>query len=207
MSKVARKRKTYSQGSNRQQSVSGSAKSSTPTIVFFTVLACALALFLRRSDVVSNPQLWAEDGSIFMSEADTLGWRALLTTYGGYYHTLLRLIAVALSWLNPLSIPAAYLWVCYVITLVVIAALFSPRINLPHKPWIALAVVLVPHSGEVILNLTNLQWITAIGLILVLLAKDAQSTRQSICDIASTALIGLTGPFSLTFMPLFLLRA
>ena len=171
------------------------------------MLLCGGVVLLRRSDVVSHPQLWAEDGPIFFTGADTIGWRALFMSYSGYYHALPRLIALFFSRVDPLWIPTVYLLSSYTATLLVLAALFSSRIQLPHKPWLALATVLVPHSGEVFLNITNIQWITAIGLILILMAAEAKSALQITFDLTATVLLGLTGPFVLLFWPLFFLRA
>jgi hypothetical protein len=63
--------------------------------------------------------------------------------------------------LDPAWWPAFYNGVSFVIWLAVLARLFSSRLDLPGKPWLALAIIAVPHTGEVFFNITNLQWLTA----------------------------------------------
>jgi hypothetical protein len=85
--------------------------------------------------------------------------------------------------------------------------IFSPRVTLPCKPALALVPALVPHSGEVIGNLTNLQWVAAPVLILLLIARDADTRRRRFTDVLAALLIGLTGVFSTLLAPFFIWRA
>jgi hypothetical protein len=169
--------------------------------------AVLLLLFLRRPESFLHPQLFAEDGPIFYVEADRDPWGSILTPYAGYLHLAARLVAALCSWLHPLWVPAAYLSVCTGAVLALSLALFSRRVNLPHPGLFALGVVLVPHSGEVFDNLTNLQWITALGLIVLLLARDPEGPAQWLLDLAYAAVIGLSGVFSVLLAPLFAARA
>src|SRR5208337_2367179 len=47
---------------------------------------------LRRPDMLMVAQPWAEDCSIFISQALFLGPAAFLRTYNGYYHLVPRLV-------------------------------------------------------------------------------------------------------------------
>lgn len=172
-----------------------------------TCLVLLLVLFSRRPEMFMNPQLWAEDGAIFFVQADQYGARALIMPYGGYHHLLLRLIAAAVSPFNAAVLPAGYFCVSLTITIILAAAFFSPRIDLSFRPACVLALGLIPHTGEVFGNLTNLQWLAALGLVWLLLARDATGTRQQICDSLVALGLGLTGVFSVLFAPLFLRRA
>ncbi len=66
---------------------------------------------------------------------------------------------------------------------------------------------MLPHTGEVFGNLTNLQWLAALGLVWLLLASDATRPWQHIGDMLTVTVLGLTGVFSVLFTPLFLYRA
>ncbi|MDP3073385.1 MAG: hypothetical protein Q8N18_24045 [Opitutaceae bacterium] len=176
----------------------------------FTLTALAgfaLLLFLRKPHTLTTPQLWAEDGSIFLMQADQLGTGAFTTPYMGYLHTLPRLIAaIAPRLLDPAWWPAFYNGVAFTIWLLVIARLFSPRLELPGKPWLALAFLAVPHSGEVMGSITNLQWITAFALLLQPLMAAPRTGLERLGDRAVLAVLALTGPFSILFAPLFAWR-
>jgi hypothetical protein len=169
--------------------------------------AFLLVLFARRPEMFLNPQLWAEDGPIFFVQADEFGARALTFSWAGYHNFLLRLIAAASSPLNAHLVPAAYVGISLLVLLAIVLALFSPRFDLPARPACALALALIPHTGEAIGNLTNLQWVCGLGLVWLLLARDASTMRQYVTDGVIALVLGLTGPFSILFAPLFAWRA
>ena len=172
-----------------------------------TAAAALLVLFLRRPESFLNPQLFAEDSRVFFLDAARNPWGSLTAPYAGYMHLFARLVAALCSHLDMLLIPAAYFAVSIAAVAALVLALFSRRVDLPH-PWLfALGVVLVPHTGEVFDNLTNLQWITALGLVVLLLARDPASPAQWAVDFAYAAVISLSGVFSIVLAPLFAARA
>ncbi|MFH0992285.1 MAG: hypothetical protein V1799_19970 [bacterium] len=177
--------------------------------IAFIVLAI-LILIARKPDCLSNPQLWAEDGPVFFAQQYELGAGAIFIDYANYLHIVPRLIALlADTFFSYANIPAVYNYTSLFITIIVIAHCFSPRLQLPLKPLLALSIVLVPQSlNEVFLNITNLQWILCILLLLSLL-KDAPNkkygnyTLQVISDITIITFAGLTGPFLILMFPFF----
>jgi hypothetical protein len=182
--------------------------SASPRAVLLLLAGFALLLFLRKPHALLTPQLWAEDGSIFLVQNDQLGLAALVEPYAGYLHTLPRLIALAASvTCDPAWWPAFYNVGTFLIWIAVVARLFSPRLDLPGKPWLALALIAVPHTGEVFGHITNLQWMTALVLVQQLLVAAPRTTREWIGDLLILAFVALTGPFALIFLPLFVLRS
>ncbi len=169
--------------------------------------ALALLLFLRKPFALTTPQLWAEDGTIFLVQAEQLGAQAFTTPYMGYLHTLPRVIAwLAPEALDPAWWPLFYNSTAFVIWLLVLAWLFSPRLELPGKPWLALAPLIVPHSGEVMFTITNLQWITALVLLLHPMMAPPRTSGERRNDLVILALLALTGPFAIIFAPLYVWR-
>lgn len=176
----------------------------SPTKQAFIIGGIIISLLaVKKTDAFTNPQFWAEDGRVFFAQAKLQGWASLHAAYAGYLHTWLRLIANCADVLPAGWIPAAYNYASALGTALVAVRLFSPRVNLPGKPWLALALVLVPHTGEVMVTLTNLQWITAFLLIIQLMMDDAKTRWTQTGDILILALTGITGPFSLILLPLF----
>jgi len=174
---------------------------------FCTAGAVLSLLFLRRPESFLHPQFFAEDGPVFYVGAARDPWGSILVPYAGYLHVAARLVAALSSRLSPLWVPAAYFSVSVGAVLALTLALFSRRLDLPHPGLFALGVVLVPHTGEVFDNLTNLQWITAVGLVVLLLARDPEKPAQWLLDVAYAAVISLSGVFSVLFAPLFAARA
>jgi hypothetical protein len=190
----------------REMATLDSPRSRSPGPVPWTALAGVL-LFLRYPDWFLRPRLWAEDLPVFFVGARVEGPHAILSPYAGYIHLIPRLVAWLGAWLDPSRIPAFYLYSSLAITLLVVARAFSPRLGLPCKPVLALAIVAVPHTGEIFLNVTNIQWITALSLVLTLLMRDPESAPDWMGDVAVLLLAGLTGPFSVFLFPFFVLRA
>ena len=175
------------------------------TWCFLALLAALLAL--RKPWALSTPQLWAEDGSIFLMQADWHGLGSFTIPYMGYLHTLPRLVAwVASHTLDPRWWPGCYNGVAFVVSLGVVARLFSPRLALPGAPWLALAFFLGPQTGEVLINLTNLQWFTGFLLVQQALIARPANAAQRVGDAVIVLLAGLTGPFVAAFWPLFAWR-
>jgi hypothetical protein len=169
--------------------------------------ACAAILSLRRAEALTRPQFWAED-AYFFERAFVLGWSALLDPYAGYLHTFLRVIAQASVLLDPSRAPAIFVACAGASTLYVAGLALSERCPLPRLGGAsALAVVLVPGTYEVLLNVVNLQWVLAAALILILLSRDPARAGQWAHDVAAAAMLGLTGPFCIVLAPLFAWRA
>ena len=172
------------------------------------VVACAVLLSLRKPWALHTPQLWAEDGSIFLTQDEQMGVRAWWEPYNGYLHLLPRWIAwIASHTADPAWWPAIYNGLAYVITVGLFARLASRRVELPAKPWLMLSFVLVVGTGEVLINVTNLQWVTAFFLVLQLFTRPAGTWPQRLLDLGVLLVIGLNGPFAIVFLPLFAWRA
>ena len=175
--------------------------------LWITLLVCAAILVARRPGHLRNPQFWAEEGTVFFGEAYTLGARALVTPFGGYLSTTQRIVAALASAADPAKVPAIFVTAALLLTLYVAARTQSSRFPLPPHVGYALAVVLVPDTFEVLLLLNNVDRITAAGLVLVLISRDARRWWEHAHDAAAGVVFGLTGPYSVLFAPLFLWRA
>lgn len=174
-----------------------------PRLTWWFLVLLAAVLVARKPWGVHTPQLWAEDGSIFLMQAEYHGSESLLIPYMGYLHSIPRLVAwIASHMLDPRWWPAFYNGVAFVTSLGVAARLFSPRLALPGAPWLALAFFLGPQTGEVLINLTNLQWITAFFILQQVLIARPANAAQRVTDLALLVLAGLTGPFVIAFWPL-----
>lgn len=166
-----------------------------------------LVLFARNPYVFARPQFWHEDFFVFFADARNLGPAALTTPYAGYLHTYQRLVALLVNMLpmehTPLLYTGAALAGWIAAGHICLTSTVFP--NLRWALFAALAMVCVPHNGEVFLILTNIQWVFAAALILVL-AEPATQTASP-WRLAFAALAGLTGPFSVMLAPVALFRA
>jgi hypothetical protein len=171
------------------------------------IALCAGILSLRRAEAVTNPQFWAEDVN-FYSEARLYGWHAFLRPLAGYLHMVARAIAAIAARVDPAYAPAVFVCGAALATLYVSGRTLSRRCPLPRFCGLfALAVVLVPDTHEVLLNLVNLQWVLAAGLVLLLISEDPKDGLEWTHDALAGLALGLTGPFCVILSPLFVARA
>lgn len=168
-----------------------------------------LLMIVRKPDVVLQPQLWAEDGAVFLRDALLLGPEAIVTPYAGYLHLMPRLVAATAPYLSAAHTPWVFTAGAMVPVLLVAALLASRRLPLTAAERVGclLLVALPPMPGEVLLNLTNSQWVLGFVFVLLLMAKPAERAPAFMTDAGLLTLVGLTGPASLVFAPLFVGRA
>ncbi len=166
-----------------------------------------LLTFARRPDLVFVPQFWADDGTAFYQQAMDKGFGSFFVAHGGYYHTVIRIAALIGAVVPVRFAPHWYFAVSVAVLLFVSCVLFSPRLPIKYPTLMALCLGLVPHGGEVYLVLCNIHFYFALLLVLILISDPPESKRQYAFDTALLVLLGLTGPFSLIFFPLFAWRA
>ncbi len=165
-----------------------------------------LVLFVRRPHAFLRPEFWAED-FIFLFVAEKFGLASFIMPQAGYLHLIPRLIAWMASNLDPLLQPGIFLLGWLIVAFAVVFSCLSSRHDLPLKPLLAAAVLIVPHTGEVFFTPTNAQWVAALGLLLTILKKDPLSTFDWVTDLTFLFFAGLSGPFIIFSLPLFLVRA
>jgi hypothetical protein len=109
--------------------------------------------------------------------------------------------------LDPVLQPGFYAYSSLAALLAVVWHGLSPRVRLPGKAMLAMAIVVVPHSGEVYLTPTNLQWVLALALLALACKDDARTALDWAVDGGVLLLAGLSGPFVVLLIPVFLVRA
>lgn len=177
------------------------------------VVAAAVILFIRKTDSILNPQFWAEDGTVFFLDQYHHGASSIFQPCAGYFVTVQRIIALLADWIFPVfAAPYVYNYLSLIITLLVVASVYSPRLIMGNKALLAIAIVLVPHStNEIFLNAANTQWILAFLIVMTLLKEPPHKKYGNIyvqvfCDFSVIIICGLTGPFIIFLIPFFAWR-
>lgn len=191
---------------SHQTSPEVSSKASVLTACASVVIAVFLYT-IRRIDQLLNPQLWAEDGLIFLQDQISLGLDAILKPYAGYLHLLPRLIAMVTDHVVTID----YVPTVYMLGALLTATLASFFVALSRVPWPAgplftLAAMMVPHGGEIFLNITNTQWIIAPTLMIIAIQDEPQKWCASALDLLIIGIVGLTGPFIIFALPFIISR-
>jgi hypothetical protein len=180
---------------------------SRAVVLTCVLLACVAILFFRKPDAFTRPQLWAEDGVVFFSDARNEGWRSLLKPYRGSLYLTQRLVSLAGNWVPVRYVPHFYNLAALLATLGVVTFVLCSRTSFRSKALLGVAVVAAPHVGEVFMNLTNIAWILALATVIFMVSEDAKTIRLALIEGALLTVLCLTGPFVLMFAPFFVLRA
>jgi hypothetical protein len=163
-----------------------------------------IALIIRRYDTIVNPQLWAEDGNIFLMQFEELGMKSLITPYAGYLVLIPRLIVSVFGLLavNYLYIPLCYSLVTLFITYLICLYCYNcaSQLGIRNKLLYATIFMFLPIGADLFMNITNLLWITSLYLVNFLLVGYKRENMYS--NSVFILLVGLTGPFSLILSPL-----
>jgi hypothetical protein len=152
----------------------------------------------------TNPQFWGEDELLF-GRAHVFGWKSIAMPGAGYFLLAQALGATLASCFSPVVAPWIHTYLGLFLDLVVVLLVTSPRLDMPYKPLLALAVVIVPMGQEELGTLINIQWVLPIGAFAIIFMRPG----SRIVLIGEAAFVGLTafsGPFSIFLAPLFLWR-
>ena len=174
------------------------------TVIAVFCVAIAL-LFARAPDALRAPQFWAEDAVIFWSQQYERGFLAsLLVPSAGYLHAMPRVIAALADWLPYPMHPAAFIAGAAVATGWTAATIAGLALPLPLAALLGVAVVLAAPTGETFTNPTNVQWIMASAMPLIAATAPPAGRFARANQVAFVALSGLSGPFSILMIPIWL---
>lgn len=180
-------------------------RSHSAVAAVIAVLA-AVMFVLRGLPRIRDAALFAEDGQIFLAEAHNDGLIAIVTPYAGYLHFLPRLIAAIFEPLHVTAAPTAYVWSAIVVHLAMLLPALSARLAwlLPSpllRAGLFATLTLMPPLWEPYGNIANLIFVAGIALLLLVLSSDPTTRAGRIVELGSIALIGLSGPLIVIFLP------
>jgi hypothetical protein len=166
-------------------------------------LLSILIIWFRAPDRLAHGFLWAEDGNLFMLQAHQFGRHSILLDYNGYLHLIPRLIALAQHKLMPIgTAPYFFVAVCLLLTAASSAYIASAIRIQSIALLMGLATVLSPQEGEVLLSITNLQWMLFPALLVLLWECLFAPPERWIAPRAiATVALTLTGPFGVLLAP------
>ncbi len=166
-----------------------------------------LLLFSRNPQTFLHPQLWAEDGRVWLEEAYNYGAASLFWPRAGYLQTFSRLVALAGLVFPFTALPRFFVVVSFLVQLLPAGLLLSARAR-ALMPWAPARMILVfyyivePNSSELFVNLTNAMWHLALAGLLIVVLEKPQSMLMRMTDMAVLALSGLSGPLGLYIAPI-----
>jgi hypothetical protein len=179
------------------------------TEAYLLALAVASAIFiLRRPDIITNAQFWAEDGVNWYEEAYTNGIAALLRPNTGYLQTFSRVVFGIATYMPLLWAPLFANSIGVLVRALVVAFLFSGRftwVDVGPRLIVAVYMLVMPGLDGVHANITNTHWYLGLYLLLVLIADQRQDQWWRAHDFAVLVVAGLSSPFVILAVPAYLL--
>lgn len=174
-------------------------------LVFITAFVIVV---VRKSDVILNPQFWAEDGAIFYANAYNAGIiHSLFLPLSGYFQSISRLVA-AFAQIFPFSLgPLIFNIIAIVIKVLPVNLLLSSRFtalvpNLWTRMFMSFLYLALPNSWEIHANITNIQWYLALLAFMVIIAEKNDRFTWRCFDMGIVLLSGLSGPFCILLTPI-----
>jgi hypothetical protein len=175
-------------------------------VAFFVGLATALQL-VRQAAVSAWDTIWAEDGSIFLSDALNRSFLGTLAEpYGGYIHVPARLVAALAS-----ALPVAHAAFVFSLATSLIVSLVAAFVYFASASVITSAslrvalsglVVLLPAAGSELLgNVTNLHFHLMFGCFWAFIWRS-ESTGALVSRSALTVTTALADPLAAIYLPL-----
>jgi hypothetical protein len=162
---------------------------------------------LRQSGIPALDSVWAEDGTIWMSDVLIHGHiGAFFDTYAGYYHLLPRVLAAPIS-LFPLEWTAATLALTAALVVAALSLFVFVQSRALFDSVVARAglavLVAIPSPGawETTANITNLQWNLLYPCCWALLVAPPSTARTVVAAVVAMV-AALTAPVSIVFVPL-----
>ncbi|SMD20333.1 hypothetical protein [Rhizobium sp. RU36D] len=162
-------------------------------------------LYSRTSGHLHNAQFWAEDGAVFFKDAFITDGTTIALPFAGYLHFMPRFTAEAASLFPSASAPAIYVWAAFAVSVWAVLVVAASR--LPGAPFLAAVMLMVPHTGEVLATITNVQWICAAALTAVACSPSPSGRLNRANQVVFTFAASLSGPFSVFIGPVAVARA
>jgi hypothetical protein len=170
-------------------------------------LVACLVLISRRPEAMLHAQFYAEDGHVWFADAYNLGWwSALFRPQDGYFQTFSRL-GGALALLAPIARAPLVLNVFALLAQALpVNLLMSVRSegwgSLRFRALLSAAYLVLPDCGETGFGITESQWLLALSVFLLLVARAPRGVAGRIFDWTLILLSGLSGPFCIFLLPI-----
>jgi hypothetical protein len=175
-------------------------------LLFSITLAISVVLIKSQFSISIPNSLWAEDGNVFINQAQNYGILSFFQPYAGYLHIWPRFFAYISSFFELQYAPYLLFlgWFLSCVLAIWSILKFSVRHGFPLylSAWVSILAMLVPHSDEVYFTVTNAQWFLPVFLLLFLL----YGTNENWFITLLIFFVSLTGPFSVLLTPVILMK-
>jgi hypothetical protein len=153
------------------------------TIVGLMALAFIL-LVLRRPDIITHAQPWAEDGRVWLAGIYNNGfWASLVLPQNGYFQTISRLTYGIALWFGLSHAALIANIIAILIRCLFVGLILSKRmsfIDIKFRIAVVLYFILMPNVAEGFVNITNVRWYNRMFGLIHVRARTSRALPQSI---------------------------
>ena len=177
------------------------------------VLCGIVALVLREPEMFIYPRIWAEEATVFYAFARHNSiWNIFTTAHVGYLTLFNSIVSTVQSkWFSVenAAIVSTYMgFLVQIIPLYIIAFTTHKFWDSSFKKILCMLIITVVMAPELYINTTNSHFIFGLITFLIMMVScDTLSRFQKYFFRVMLFLGGLTGPASIFFTPIFLLKA
>ncbi|HUC95561.1 MAG TPA: hypothetical protein VMR76_01210 [Candidatus Saccharimonadia bacterium] len=165
----------------------------------FITIPCLLYI-TRAWQYIINPQLYAEDGAVWLADAYNHGVKSLFSPYNGFAHTAERIWALFVTMFPLRFAPFLFDFGGFFIFALFCFYLFSNRLNILtnnyQKLFVALSLGLIANFGEFFFNFSNSIFLLGLIGLCIYLAKPSSSPIVRILEKILFVVTCLTLPFA-----------
>ncbi len=167
-------------------------------------------LLIRGRDRFQHAHLWAEDGTIYLQQAYSLGEKSLTNLMDGYYQVVPRVIAFLGSVFIPIEFIPRFIFLMSLVAHSVMISLFASHSyrwiisSTPLRIIIVLALCLAPGLHEILGNLANIA--TTTMLILGIISLKSLRAKFKLAELIICLLAIFTQGACILLLPVFALR-
>ncbi len=164
-------------------------------------LTFVLAAVWRAAPGLAEPELRAEDATVFFMGARERGAAALLEEHNGYHHLVPRLLAAIAAALPCRLAPTLYLRGAFLVMLGLGLLFLARGMPMRGRLTVLLVPILLPQDGTVIGHLADLGSVAALALVPLALRRPEGRRRDALVALLIFALAAMSGPHVVFLLP------
>lgn len=177
---------------------------------FIFVFIASVFYFIRASDYILRPQLYAEDGIIWLADAYHLGFKSIFMPLNGFFHFPERLLGFIAAHISLYDAPLIFNLAGAGIFVLMAYYFFTPRTKLFNtmyeKLFFLAAICLIANVNEFFFNFSNSIFLLGIIGVLIMLAIPAKNTWVRVLEKSVFFLSCFTLIFAWLFVPIALVE-
>jgi hypothetical protein len=172
------------------------------------VVIPAILYLVRAWQYIINPQLFAEDGSVWLASAYNQGFKSLFSPYNGFVHSAERIYALFVVCLPLKLAPFIFNMGGFSLFIIMCYYLFTSRTDLLttnyQKLFVSLSLGLIANFTEFFFNFSNSIFLLGIIGLCIYLAKPSNYRAIRVLEKIAFTIICLTLTFAWLFLPIVL---